>query len=577
MDSAKKQLADKLKSSNNVLVTVSNNPSVDQLAALLGLSLLLNKQGKHCAAVFSGEIPSTIEFLKPEDTIEKNTDSLRDFIIALDKSKADKLRYKVEDNVVRIFITPYRSSITQDDLEFSQGDFNVDSVVAIGVRDQNELDQSITAHGRILHDATVATINISGDNNGLGSINWSEPSASSLSELVAELAQAMGDDSFDEQIATALLTGIVAETNRFSNEKTSSQTMSISAALMSAGANQQLIATQLEEPADGPKQIDESGDDQGSSEDNKPAKEDGTLEIDHESGTGPPDESSAGQDIPPMELPTPEEDQAESEESNSDADHNDAPANDQPAGELPAEQGQQDMPPAGLNLSPGSRLITEPPTLGGDLTANTSPNEIDPVTDPFSMPQTEQPQLLQRPNGIPEITPLPPPTDDLTPVPAPPPVPADLTPPPPAWTPPPPPVQDTTINPLPPQDDAGSQPPQVHIDEEGTLSQLEQAVNSPHLATPDVDSAREEINKALNAAAPSSEQPPIEALNAQQLGPDLHPSDMTAPLPPAMQTDNAAAAPAAGDPSTTTDQTLPQPPPVPPPIPFEFGNPPTQQ
>jgi nanoRNase/pAp phosphatase (c-di-AMP/oligoRNAs hydrolase) len=128
MDSAKQELIEKLKSSSNVLVTVSRNPSVDQLSALLGLGLILNKQGKHAAAVFSGNIPSTIQFLKPEDTFEKNTDSLRDFIIALDKSKADKLRYKVEDNIVRIFITPYKTSITQNDLDFSQGDFNVDLV-----------------------------------------------------------------------------------------------------------------------------------------------------------------------------------------------------------------------------------------------------------------------------------------------------------------------------------------------------------------------------------------------------------------------------------------------------------------
>src|SRR5205823_13067778 len=113
---------------NNVLVTVSANPSVDQLAAAIGLTLVLNKLGKHATAVFSGRPPSTIEFLQPEETLEKTTDSLRDFIIALDKSKADKLRYKVEDNVVRIFITPYKASITEADLEFTQGDFNVDFV-----------------------------------------------------------------------------------------------------------------------------------------------------------------------------------------------------------------------------------------------------------------------------------------------------------------------------------------------------------------------------------------------------------------------------------------------------------------
>jgi hypothetical protein len=191
MENAKQQLADRIKSANNVLVTVSRNPSVDALSALLGLTLILNKQGKHAAAVFSGEVPSTLEFLQPDETIEKNTDSLRDFIIALDKNKADKLRYKVEDNVVRIFITPYKTSISQDDFEFSEGDFNVDVVIAIGVRQQEELDEAITAHGRILHDATVATVNIAPD-AGLGSINWSEPQASSLSELITELSQLLG-------------------------------------------------------------------------------------------------------------------------------------------------------------------------------------------------------------------------------------------------------------------------------------------------------------------------------------------------------------------------------------------------
>ena len=247
MDSAKTQLVDRLKTANSVLVTVSRDPSVDQLAACIGLTLLVHKLDKHGSAVFSGNVPSTIEFLKPEDTLEKSPDSLRDFIIALDKNKADKLRYKVEDQMVKIFITPYRTSLSQDDFEFSQGDFNIELVVAIGVQNQEDLDQAIISHGRILHDATVACINTDQPTD-LGNISWKEPTASSLCELVADLAIALGDNLLDEQISTALLTGIVAETNRFSNEKTSPQTMSVSAKLMSSGANQQLVATNLAEP-----------------------------------------------------------------------------------------------------------------------------------------------------------------------------------------------------------------------------------------------------------------------------------------------------------------------------------------
>ena len=194
----KQEIAERIKKANNVLVTVSNNPSVDQLAACIGLTLAFNKLGKHATAVFSGAVPNTIEFLEPEKTIEATTDSLRDFIISLDKSKADKLRYKVEDKVVKIFITPYRTSISDKDLEFSQGDFNVDVVIAIGVHDQGELDQAITAHGRILHDAAVVTMNVK-PGGELGTINWLVPGASSLSELAVDLVGAIDKKIVDSR------------------------------------------------------------------------------------------------------------------------------------------------------------------------------------------------------------------------------------------------------------------------------------------------------------------------------------------------------------------------------------------
>lgn len=243
---SKQQIAEKIKQSANILVTVSSNPSVDALTAALGLTLMLNKLDKHATAVFSGVIPPAINFLEPGKTFENNVDSLRDFIIALDKDKADRLRYKVEDDVVRIFITPYRTKISQSDLQFSQGDFNVDLIIALGVEDQKDLDQAITAHGRILHDATVATINAGSLKSNLGSIDWQDAHASSLSEMLASMADSLKAGILDQQISTALLTGIVASTERFSNQKTTPHVMTISAQLMAAGANQQLIATKLQ-------------------------------------------------------------------------------------------------------------------------------------------------------------------------------------------------------------------------------------------------------------------------------------------------------------------------------------------
>lgn len=272
------QVVRALTEANNVMVTVKNGPSVDELTAAIGLTLILNHMGKHAITVFSGRVPSTIEFLQPETAIDTNTDSLRDFIIALDKSKADKLRYKVEDNVVRIFITPYKTSISDRDLEFSQGDFNVDVVVALGVVTKDDFDQAVTVHGRILHDATVVTLTKQNVMSQIGAINWQEQYASSISEMVASITDMLGENVLDGQIATALMTGIVSETDRFRNANTTPEVLTISAKLMSAGANQQLIAERLEQPDVAPAPTPATP----IPEYDAVAKDDGTLEIRHD-------------------------------------------------------------------------------------------------------------------------------------------------------------------------------------------------------------------------------------------------------------------------------------------------------
>ena len=81
--SAKQKVVQSIKDVTNILVTVNNSPSVDELSAALGLTIFLNKLGKHATAVFSGDVPPAITFLKPDETFEQTADSLRDFIIAL--------------------------------------------------------------------------------------------------------------------------------------------------------------------------------------------------------------------------------------------------------------------------------------------------------------------------------------------------------------------------------------------------------------------------------------------------------------------------------------------------------------
>jgi hypothetical protein len=279
---AKQQIVEKIKASTSILVTVSNDPSVDALSAALGLTLILDKLEKHPTAIFSGATPPAITFLEPEKTFDSTTDSLRDFIIALDKEKADHLRYKVEGDSVKIFITPYKTTITSDDLEFSQGDFNVELVIALGVDNQDHLDGALASHGQILHDATIITVTAGDQTSSLGGIDWHDAQASSLSEMISGLAEAMKTDKtkslLDASIATSLLTGIVAQTDRFSNTHTTSRVMTTAAQLMAAGADQQLIAMKLEENHE----IGESSSTSSTAVTEEPAPAKDSLSISHE-------------------------------------------------------------------------------------------------------------------------------------------------------------------------------------------------------------------------------------------------------------------------------------------------------
>jgi len=238
------QITTKITEAKNILITVGNNPSVDVLSAALGLTLAIDKMKKHSSAIFSGKIPSIMEFLHPEKTFENSIESFQDFIILLDKEKADKLRYKVEGDLVKIFITPYHTTISPTDLRYEQGDINVDLIIAIDAKGQSDIDKAAMAHGKILHSANIVNINNDQKNN-FGGINFVIPKSSSYSEAIVKIITELDEKLLSKQISTALLTGIVVDTEQFSNVRTTPQTMTIASKLLSNGADQQLIVKEI--------------------------------------------------------------------------------------------------------------------------------------------------------------------------------------------------------------------------------------------------------------------------------------------------------------------------------------------
>jgi hypothetical protein len=338
---------------------------------------------------------------------------------------------------------------------------------------------------------------------------------------------------------------------------------------MTAGADQRLIASELEAPVAPPEQPVEQYTPPADGEDGEAPKRDpGTLEISH---TGDSDTFEA----PEESEPEPKQPQVQVSE--------DGQLLFEPEGPLPQISSVRGVPTDGLPTESAGKTevkrerLVEPPRMGGaDLTANLTPEDLDPSTEELTLPPINSPLLSHNETVLQPSSELPaPPKPENSFIPQQP-----LQPAPPAWQPPEPPatppkpepkfepvapapvtpplptpapaplpeppalVAPPAPAPLPPAPGRPMPPAPPAPAPGATLSDIEKSVSSPHVHSGDdgtfsnnltpppaaVDDARSAVQAALNSpAAPIGPLPPVTSLNAQPLGPDLH----AAPVAPA--------------------------------------------
>ncbi len=242
----KQQTVDRLKNCVSVVVTLGNQPTADEYASAIGLVQILRRFGKKASVITNTPLPRQLTFLSPGEAVTNKLDHLRDFVIELDKDKADKLRYEPSDAVVKIFITPYKQEITKADLRFSQGNYNVDTLIAIGVTGREALDGALKEHGQLLQDAMIITLSAGEKLSSFGAINWQEPAASTVAEMLVSVADALQNGLLDQGTSQVLLSALVAATDRFHNHKTTPKVMTIAAQLIAAGADPQVVMSQFD-------------------------------------------------------------------------------------------------------------------------------------------------------------------------------------------------------------------------------------------------------------------------------------------------------------------------------------------
>jgi hypothetical protein len=244
----KQQTSEAIRQAETVLILTGQRPSVDQVTAVIGLAAILRKFGKRVSPVISDNLPASVQVLETTG-VERTLGGLRDFILKLDTRKAqvDSLRYEPVGEKLNIFVTPSRGGFAPSDVTFDYGQpsFAYDLAIVLGVPTRARLDRAYEQNLELFANIPMVNLDFHRSNEGYGAVNLIEPNASSLCEMLVALSESLQGGIIDAEIATTLLMGIVASTDRFTAAHTTSKSLTVAAQMMAAGARQQAVVKAL--------------------------------------------------------------------------------------------------------------------------------------------------------------------------------------------------------------------------------------------------------------------------------------------------------------------------------------------
>lgn len=243
------QLENVLKSAKHVLIFMAPSCGGDAVGSAWAMYFFLKKNNIEATVVVPNCEKATERFsflTKPDDIIETLAGA-RDFVLAFNTkfNKITNVRTERVEEELRIFITPEKGSIDPRDFSFIPAKFKYDLVMVLGSPDKESLGKVYEENPDIFYEVPVVNIDNHSDNDNFGQLNIIDITASSTSELVADLLQKINGKNIDENMAESLLTGIIDATNSFQKKNTTPKSLRIASELMGKGANQQKIIRYL--------------------------------------------------------------------------------------------------------------------------------------------------------------------------------------------------------------------------------------------------------------------------------------------------------------------------------------------
>ncbi|MFH1946739.1 MAG: DHH family phosphoesterase [Candidatus Magasanikbacteria bacterium] len=242
------QLNKILENKKNILITFPKTDKGDAISSAVALLIFLEKLGKRVDIVCENiEVPQQLNFIKKTKLIKSALNYLQKFVITIDTKKTGlhELSYDHKDNKLKIFITPKQNYLSRDNISTAQSDFKYDIIFTLGTRDLEQLGNIFHDNTEFFYKCPIINIDHSANNSHFGHVNIVDITAVSTAEILYDLLENWQAENISEEIATALLTGMIVNTHSFKTGNIKPQTLHFASKLMHLGANRDYIVQNL--------------------------------------------------------------------------------------------------------------------------------------------------------------------------------------------------------------------------------------------------------------------------------------------------------------------------------------------
>lgn len=242
------QIHKQIDRAKRILITFRRDGAGDAISSAVALLLFLERMGKRADIIVDNfSLPRQLAFLKKAGDIRPAFPHLQKFILTIDVAKTgvEELSYDVKEDKLRVFVTPKQGVISRNDVRVARSDYTYDTIITLDTRDLSSLGRMYHEHADFFFAVPIVNIDHHAANDFFGTVNAVDTTRASTSEVLFHVLVRLGEEHMTEDVASALLTGMIAKTHSFKTNNIRPHTLALAAKLMSLGADRERIVHNL--------------------------------------------------------------------------------------------------------------------------------------------------------------------------------------------------------------------------------------------------------------------------------------------------------------------------------------------